>query len=304
MIMEGVVWSPPTEGEIPRGRLLPLNSRRLTTVQLKKIAEGLGLPTTGSADETRHLIEGKLAEGHDVRNVQVVVNETTTVNVTLSLVDEVGVFLDVEPFQKELKEPSEREETLQMLAEAEQRGFELQKELDEAREMLIKEQEKTAQLTEELSSSSTATTEVTELQAKLKAAQDKAKRIWHLNCAQSWVQEELLAAKDDRIGAVEAEIKLLKAAPRVSPHSGSGASSPDGSISRRSSPVIPEVTTTPVQPRRGRRGKAPPVEPFTGEHPAVKLDDQSISVEQLVPRRTATVFTRIEAAPRLVAALE
>ena len=36
----------PTEGEIPLGNLLPLNSRRLT-IQLKKIAEGLGLPTTG-----------------------------------------------------------------------------------------------------------------------------------------------------------------------------------------------------------------------------------------------------------------
>ena len=63
----------------PRGKLLPLNSRRLTTVQLKKIAEGLGLPTTGSADEIRQLIEGKLEEGHDVHNVQVVMNEATTV---------------------------------------------------------------------------------------------------------------------------------------------------------------------------------------------------------------------------------
>ena len=58
--------SPPAEGEIPLGKLLPLNSRRLTTIQLKKIAEGLGLLTTGSADETRQLIEGKLEEGHDI----------------------------------------------------------------------------------------------------------------------------------------------------------------------------------------------------------------------------------------------
>ena len=79
--------SPPTEEEIPPGRLLPLNSRRLTTVQLKKIAEGLGLPTTGSADETRQLIEGKPAEGYEVHNVQVVVNEAITVSVTLSLMD-------------------------------------------------------------------------------------------------------------------------------------------------------------------------------------------------------------------------
>ena len=75
--------SPPTEGEIHLGKLFPLNSR-LTTNQLKKIAEGLGLPMTGSADETRQLIVGKLEEEHDVHNVQVVVHEATTVNVTLT----------------------------------------------------------------------------------------------------------------------------------------------------------------------------------------------------------------------------
>ena len=52
--------SPPMKGEIPHGKLLPLN---LTTVQLKKLAEGLGLPTTGSADE---LIEEKFEEGRDI----------------------------------------------------------------------------------------------------------------------------------------------------------------------------------------------------------------------------------------------
>ena len=265
--------SPPTEEEIPPGRLLPLNSRRLTTVQLKKIAEGLGLPTTGSSDETRQLIEGKLAEGHEVHNVQVVVNETTTMSVTLSLMDEGGVFLNVDPFQREVKESPENEETLRMLADAEQRSLELQKELDEAQQMLNKEKERTAQLTEELSSATTGTTEVTELQAKLKAAQDKAKRVWHLNCAQSREQEELLAAKDDRISTLEAELRRLKAASRASPYSGSRASSPDGSGSGRSSPVLPETSTASVQPRRVRRGKAPPVDPFTGEDPAIKLDD-------------------------------
>ena len=37
--------SPPTEGEIPCSKLLQLNLRRLTTVQLKKIAEGRELPS-------------------------------------------------------------------------------------------------------------------------------------------------------------------------------------------------------------------------------------------------------------------
>ena len=57
------------QGDIPLGKLLPLISRRLTTIQLKKIVEGLGLLTTGAANETRQLIEGKLEEEHDIHNV-------------------------------------------------------------------------------------------------------------------------------------------------------------------------------------------------------------------------------------------
>ena len=119
---DSVRGSSPTEGEIPRGKLLPLNSRRLTTVQLKKIAEGLELPSLGSADEIRQVIEGKLQERHDVHNIQVVVQEATSVSVSLALLDEDGVFLTVAPFQREVKESSsESEETLQKLAEAEQK---------------------------------------------------------------------------------------------------------------------------------------------------------------------------------------
>ena len=65
--------SPSMVDEIPRGKLLPLNSRRLTTIQLKNITETLGLPTTGSTDE---LIERKLQDEQNVHNMQVVVCET------------------------------------------------------------------------------------------------------------------------------------------------------------------------------------------------------------------------------------
>ena len=55
---------------------------------------------------------------------------------------------------------------------------------------------------------------VSELKAKLKAAEDKAKRVWRLNCTQSREQEELLATKEDRIATLEAEVRRLKTAPR------------------------------------------------------------------------------------------
>ena len=142
----------------------------------------------------RQVIEGKLQEGDDVHNVQVVVQEATSINVSLSLLDEDGVFLNVAPFQQEVKESSsESEETLQKLAKAEQKRVELETKLEWTREMLAKERERTAKLTEELSSA-TATTaasgEIAELKAKLKDAQDKTKKVWHLSCTQGREQEE------------------------------------------------------------------------------------------------------------------
>ena len=67
----------------PSGKLLPLNSRRLTAAHLRYIAGAMELPHTGSADEVRQLIEGKLQDEHEVRNVQVVLEETLFLNIKL-----------------------------------------------------------------------------------------------------------------------------------------------------------------------------------------------------------------------------
>ena len=58
----------------PRGRPLPLNSKRLTAAHVQQLARTLGLPTTASPDDIRQMIDGKLAEiGRETPNVQVVV---------------------------------------------------------------------------------------------------------------------------------------------------------------------------------------------------------------------------------------
>lgn len=59
----------------------PLNSKCLTAEILIQIAKGLGLPMNASLAETRHMIEGRLAEEHDPMNVQVGVVESTLGNV-------------------------------------------------------------------------------------------------------------------------------------------------------------------------------------------------------------------------------
>ena len=53
----------PIEHEWPEGTTYHINSRRLKTRQLKRIAAALGVPgESASAEDTRTIIEGKLRE--------------------------------------------------------------------------------------------------------------------------------------------------------------------------------------------------------------------------------------------------
>ena len=79
---------------------LPLNSKRLKVLHVKRIAASMTLPTTGSADEIRQMIEGRLADmGRNPRHVQVLVPEDESA--PLQLQDADGVFLDVAPGEDE-----------------------------------------------------------------------------------------------------------------------------------------------------------------------------------------------------------
>jgi len=60
-----------------KGRPLSLNSKKMTAMLLRQLVRGLEVPATGSSDEIRQLIEGKLGGmGHEPRNVQVLVQES------------------------------------------------------------------------------------------------------------------------------------------------------------------------------------------------------------------------------------
>ncbi len=70
--------------------LLPLNSKRLTSVLLKQVARAMGVLTAASGDDLRLLLSGKLEEqGREPMNVQVVLKEVEG-DVHLSLHDEDG----------------------------------------------------------------------------------------------------------------------------------------------------------------------------------------------------------------------
>ena len=85
--------SPELEGSTMDDKhVYPLNLRRLKVVIITQIARGLGLPTNASLSETRGLIEGKLGEDREPRNVQVIVIGE---GVIVKLRDEGGVFAEI-----------------------------------------------------------------------------------------------------------------------------------------------------------------------------------------------------------------
>ena len=78
----------PSEGEAREGAAaagerdvtqlpIPLNSRHLSTIHLKRLATAIDMPTSANGDKVRQMIEGRLiAQGREPRNVQVVLGAT------------------------------------------------------------------------------------------------------------------------------------------------------------------------------------------------------------------------------------
>lgn len=76
---------PEVELDIPEGRVLPLNSQRLTAAQLKAPAKALGLSGRWSLEDLRL---GKVREnGHSVADTQVILQEASEGGTPLYLLD-------------------------------------------------------------------------------------------------------------------------------------------------------------------------------------------------------------------------
>ena len=74
---------------------IPLNSKRLTAGQLRRLVVALEVPSSGTSADIRLIIEGRLTElGREPHNVQVVIDEGTPM-AALDLQDESGTFLTV-----------------------------------------------------------------------------------------------------------------------------------------------------------------------------------------------------------------
>ncbi len=107
---------------------LPLNSRRLTKVHLRLIAESLELSPGLSKEELRQQIEGKLSDlEHEPGHVQVAVQETAKTEIQLSLEDESGVFHICGPTTLSCQRPSREfeEDEMEQLRECMQEEVDL-----------------------------------------------------------------------------------------------------------------------------------------------------------------------------------
>ena len=92
--------------------------------------------------------------------------------------------------------------------------------------------------------------EIVQLQAA------KTRDLWRLNCEQLAEMDGSLVEKDEEISRLKDEVARLR-------QSSPSDNSEGASVESGGAPV----------PSRVRRGKAPPVDPFTGEDPECRLDD-------------------------------
>ena len=102
----------------PRKVVYPLNSRRISLVQLRQLAQALGLPVTASNADLQVMVEEKLRElERDPKSVQLVVNEISDGLQSLELQDENGTFLETTTLDSsKASTPAEVHETYSSLS--------------------------------------------------------------------------------------------------------------------------------------------------------------------------------------------
>ena len=290
-------------------KTFPLNSRRLTADNITRIAKGLELPTTASQADTRQMIEGKLAESHQTKNVLVDVIGPNR-RATIRLRDEQGVILEV---------PPEEESSERASSGSEAGGGDLEREVSPAEveisghprggargggvrspdpELAVELRSRTVELESELKRVHEANQhleeektglleEVRQLKESMQREREKYTTLWRMNCEQFIEQDKEIETLQSRVLELEMGSRVrhpehtplahLDSAtdlvPSVSPLH--GARRPEEPAVGRRCPVYsPSVPSRTIRGAgEARRGKAPPIDPFSGESPDVLFED-------------------------------
>ena len=216
------------------------------------------------------MIEGKLNElGHDPRNVQVIVQGDSD-DSPLYLVSDVGIIKNIEKAPSVPDAAAESRDTIEglrsALCEANQARDELQAVVDD----------KTTELAE---LRRTTSEEINRLRKALQKAEQKATRFWKLQCEQMLVHEEEMEAKETEISSLRGQLIVLQPT-RVTLPSPSVASGTRDSASVHEELLDDSPRRETVGLSHGRKGKAPPVDAFTGESLDVMWEDWIPTLER------------------------
>ena len=244
----------------------------MKAVYLRRVADKLGLPSNATANDLRQIVEGKLREmGHEPGNLQVAVEESPTME-TLQLLNAYGPIIEVrhdKPLEDLEEETDHRSQSNSSLSsvEADQELLEQVQTLREERDELQEQ--------------------VTQLQGSLEVEKQRVQELWQGNCEQSAQMDLILQDKDAEIAELREQLAALKVqtlAPPLSqrmPHNSKyktprAATRPDSAVVPMG--ILREELES--RPPPTRRGKAPPVDPFTGENPAIRAEDWFPSLER------------------------
>ena len=258
------------EESVPEGATYPLNSKKLVVSLLRRLAAMLELPSQGTAATLRQLIEGKLVElEYEPRNIQVIVASADS---KLYLVDESGILkqesehVSPEDFQthNNISHVTNDIESLQ----GELREARL--EVEGLRERVRERDETLAALRVEIETAnadlSEARVEIETLRREIKVQTAKAKRFWTQKCEQLLTHETVVEEKDAEIARLQ---ELISNRARTTTAAAAETLSEDN-VSLSETEVV----------FRGRRGKAPPVDPFKGSDPELRFEDWLPTLER------------------------
>ena len=265
--------------------MVPLNSKRLNLSKWRSIAASFDLSTEAALAETRLIVEGKLTElGHDPFGIQVVLSDSDNDESVLYLVNKGGIIKRIDladhvPCEDSRGPGATERSALRGMSELErlrQTANEHEIVIENLRGELQAATETIDELRIACANTERLANEVATLKTAVEAEKQKVKRFWRLRCKQMLREEDLLQVKDAEIARLREQLLLSVPTAR----SIDAASTPAANCTRNPTNVIDDIDTSILQTLPGRRGKAPPVESFTGEGSSVHWDDWLPTLER------------------------
>ena len=253
-------------------RPVSLNSQKVTRHVLRSLAAELGLHTSAPTADLRLMVDGKLADkGREPKNVLVIIERETTEAEEpgrVQLHDNEGAFLEAElltttetPVSSDI---SESEAVSPLAVETDDRTCDREATLTAERDQLVAVVER---YRTELESSRA---ERERAKTKIEGIKKRLKEVWKMNCDQSILYDEELAAKETEIAELH---RRLSVAPSTCSCRSSMEITEAGESRLRHSPTV-GIGAGP------RRGKAPPVDSFSGDDGVTCFDDWLPSLER------------------------